>query len=92
VISGSEAVGSVVEEDLLKEVIRESSIMERSVAGFMGPPFPVVGRNTPLRELITKLKADRAVLVKEEREKEFIGILTRHDLSAFLIRDTEGEE
>jgi cystathionine beta-synthase len=91
VISGDEAVGSVIEEDLLKEVIRDSSAKDRSVAGYMGPPFPIVDRNATLKDLIAILKAERAVLVKEEGGKEFLGMLTRHDLTAILMRESESD-
>lgn len=84
VISGENVLGSVMEEDLLKEVLRDATLLERSVSQVMGAPFPEIGRNEPLTALIARLKDERAVLVRGSGGEGIVGFLTRYDLVTFL--------
>ncbi len=84
VLSGETVVGSLFEEDLLKEVMRDATVIERTVAQLMGPPFPVIGRNDPLTALMARLKEERAVIVQGSAGEGVVGFLTRYDLVTFL--------
>ncbi len=80
-------VGSAWEEDLLRRVLADGSVLDRSVRNYLSPPFPEVGLETPLSELLKRLREDRALLVREG--PGYAGLITRHDLLTFLGRKEE---
>ncbi len=84
VIAGRENVGSLVEEEVLRAVLADQSMLDRTVTSVMGLPWPEVGREEPLGDLVKRLKEVRAVLVRAEGGATFQGLLTRHDLLSFL--------
>ncbi len=84
VVAGKENVGSTVEDEVLRAVLADQSLLDRTVTAVMGAPWPVVGREEPLGEMVKRLKEVRAVLVKAEGTPGFQGLLTRHDLLSFL--------
>jgi cystathionine beta-synthase len=84
VIAGRENVGSLVEDDVLRRVLADQSLLDRTVTSAMGPPWHEVGRDEPLGELVKRLKEERVLLVREEPGGGFQGLLTRHDLLSFL--------
>lgn len=84
VLSGTENVGSVTEEDILQKALADETVLERTVSAALGPPFPEVRADAPLGEMIGHLKESRAVLVRAASGSQPVGLLTRRDLFAFL--------
>jgi cystathionine beta-synthase len=84
VVAGRENVGSLIEDDILRKVLADQSLLDRTVTAVMGPPWPEVGRDEPLGELVKRLKEERVLLVRAEGNAGFQGPLTRHDLLSFL--------
>ncbi|MDE1819379.1 MAG: cystathionine beta-synthase [Euryarchaeota archaeon] len=84
VVAGRENVGSLVEEEVLRAVLADQSLLDRTVTAVMGPPWPEVGRDEPLGDLVKRLKEVRVLLVRAEGTPGFQGLLTRHDLLSFL--------
>ena len=64
VLAGKENVGSVTEEEILQRALADETVLERTVSAVLGPPFPEVGADAPLGELLIRLKESRAVLVR----------------------------
>ncbi|MCI4321863.1 MAG: pyridoxal-phosphate dependent enzyme [Thermoplasmata archaeon] len=84
VLAGNENVGSVTEEEILQRALADETVLERTVSAVVGPPFPEVGADASLGELIVRLKESRAVLVRGPDGAEPTAILTRRDLFGFL--------
>jgi cystathionine beta-synthase len=89
VLSGESVVGSLLEDEILKEVMRDATAMGRTVAQVMGPPFPEIGRGEPLNALMEKLKEERAVMVRGSAGEGVVGFLTRFDLVTFLSSEND---
>ena len=90
VLAGRENVGSVTEEEILQRALADETVLERTVSAVLGPPFPEVAGDAPLRELLMTLKESRAVVVQEVGGARPIGLLTRRDLFAFLSHPEAG--
>jgi cystathionine beta-synthase len=84
VLSGNENVGSLSEEEILRATLNDQTVLERTVAAVLGPPFGEVRRDEPMGEVIRRLKQERALLVRDAATRSLLGLLTRHDLLAFL--------
>ncbi|MCI4349391.1 MAG: pyridoxal-phosphate dependent enzyme, partial [Thermoplasmata archaeon] len=84
VLSGSENQGSIQEEEILRRALEDSTILDRSVSTLLGPPFPEVDAAAPVGDVFRKLREGRPVLVRDGERGPPIGVLTRHDLLAFL--------
>ncbi len=84
VLAGKENVGSVAEEDLLRAVLGDPTVLERTVGAVLGPPFPEVPAQEPLADVLRRLKEVRALLVRDGANGAILGLLTRHDLLAHL--------
>ncbi len=82
VIAGSENVGSLQEDDILRAALADTTVVERTVAAILGPKFSEVGLDTPLGEVVRRLKEERALLVRDPSSRLFVGLITRHDLVA----------
>ena len=84
VLAGRENVGSVQEEDILRASLEDQSVVERTVTSVLGPPFAEVAQDTPIGEVLRRLRTERALLVRDPANRQPLGLLTRHDLLAFL--------
>lgn len=84
VLAGRENVGSLQEEDILRATLEDQSVLERTVAMLVGPPFPEIGQDAPIGEVVRRLRTEHAILVRDPETRQPIGLLTRHDLLAFL--------
>jgi cystathionine beta-synthase len=84
VLAGRENVGSLLEEEVLRATLVDQTVLERTVAAVVGPPFGEIGRDEPMGEVIRRFKVERALLVRDPATREFLGLLTRHDLLTFL--------
>jgi cystathionine beta-synthase len=83
VFRGSEVVGTVYDNDLLKSVLENTAALDRPVEALMAEPLPVVASDQSVEDL-TRLLAGRnpAVLVRENGVVS--GILTRFDMLQFI--------
>jgi len=86
VLAGKENVGSVQEEEVLRATLQDQSVLDRTVAGVLGPAFHEVGRDAPVGEILHRLKEERALLVRDPATGAALGLLTRHDVLAFLSK------
>jgi len=82
VVSGTENVGSLHEDELLRAALLDATIVDRTVRAVVGPPFPEVGTDTSIGDAVRRLKEDRALLVRDPTSRAFVGLVTRHDLLA----------
>lgn len=80
VIAGAENVGSVLEDDVLRAALGDTTVVDRTVAAVMGARFGDVTVDTPVAEALRRLKDDRALLVRDSGTRAFVGLITRYDL------------
>lgn len=86
VVEDGAIVGSLTENHILGRLVEDPDSRNRLVRDVMGKPFPVVDRDTPVREIAERIHENRAaVLVRCEHEGEY-EILTRTDLITALAR------
>ena len=76
VIKGSEVVGTVTEESIIRKL--GSNIAEEKVENVMDPPLPIVSEDTGISAIRPLLERRQGVLVA--RGKKIVGIITRSDL------------
>ena len=83
VFRGSDVVGTIYDNELLKIVLQDATALDRPVDSVMAEPLPVIPADQPL-EQVTRLLAQRnpAVLVRDNGA--VIGILTRFDMLQFI--------
>jgi cystathionine beta-synthase len=84
VLSGVQNVGSVQEDEILRRSLADETVVERTVAAVLQPPFPEVNADTPVADVLHRLKEEKALLVRDAATGTPIGLLTRHDLVGFL--------
>ncbi len=84
VLSGTQNVGSVQEDEILRRSLADETVLERSVASVLQSPFPEVSADTPVADVLHRLKEEKVVLVRDAATGTLIGLLTRHDLVGFL--------
>ena len=89
VLEGSANIGSVQEDEILRRALEDETVLDRTVSAVLGPPFPEVYAEDPIGEVIHRFREERALLVREREGGPAIGVLTRHDLLAFL--SSQGE-
>lgn len=80
VIKGGQAVGSISESTILKELENkeQKSLFKQRVKEIMEESFPTVARETPVKSIIPLLKNNPAVLVVEKGRIK--GIITKVDV------------
>jgi cystathionine beta-synthase len=83
VTKDGEVVGGLIEQDILRALIRDPDARAHLVSDLMGAAFPIVDGSRPAMELARQLgPASPAVLVR--RSDGSLGILTRSDLIGTL--------
>ncbi|HEV2429113.1 MAG TPA: pyridoxal-phosphate dependent enzyme [Thermoplasmata archaeon] len=90
VLSGLENVGSIQEDEILRRALDDETTLERSVSALVGPPLPEIAAGASLADVLHRLREERAILVRAAPGGAFLGILTRHDLVAFLSSQEAG--
>jgi len=85
VLRGSEVVGTLAEDEVLRTALSDPSALDRPVDSLMGPPLPVVGADEPA-ESVTRLLAARSPAVLVRGSDGPAGILTRFDMLQFMTR------
>jgi cystathionine beta-synthase len=84
VLTGTQNVGSIQEDEILRRSLADETVLERSVAALLQTPFPEVNADTPVADVLHRLKEEKVLLVRDAATGTPIGLLTRHDLVAFL--------
>lgn len=75
-------VGSLTESVLFQKTVESPEVMELTVGAMIEPPFPTVGPEEGVDEVVKLLKSSPAVLVRNQAKYE--GILTRFDVVEHL--------
>ena len=75
-------VGSLTESALFQKTIETPDVMALTVGALIEPPFPTVGPDEEVDEVVKLLKSSPAVLVREHAKYE--GIVTRFDVVGHL--------
>jgi cystathionine beta-synthase len=84
VLAGTQNVGSVQEDEVLRRSLADETVLERTVAGVLQAPFREVPADTPVADVLHLLKEEKALLVRDPVTGTPLGVLTRHDLVGFL--------
>jgi predicted transcriptional regulator len=79
VIDNGQVVGSITERDIIKVLIKESTVSGILVKDFMSDPLPIVNENSSISLVEPLLEAYQAVLI-QKKGGEIVGILSRADL------------
>jgi len=87
VLSGSTNAGSLQEEEILRRALTDETVLERTVSTVLSPPFPEIPADAPIADVLHRLKEERALLVRDLATGAAIGVLTRHDLLAYLSEE-----
>ena len=75
-------VGSLSETVLFQKTMESPDVMELTVGALLEPPFPTVGADEDIYEVVKLLKSAPAVLVREG--SNYRGIMTRFDVIEHL--------
>ena len=83
VFRGRDVAGTLYDNEILKRVLENSSVLDRPVESMMSEALPTVDADEPV-ESVTRLMAARnsAVLVRDHGR--LTGILTRYDMLQFI--------
>ncbi len=81
-IMAGEVAGAVTERDLLSAVFEGRASLADPVSEHMGGPFPLIGSGEPVSAATKALGESDALMVVEDGKP--IGVITRHDLLAFV--------
>ncbi|HEY0891255.1 MAG TPA: cystathionine beta-synthase [Nocardioides sp.] len=84
-IVAAEVAGSVSERSLLDALFTGAAKLTDSVEQHMSPPLATIGATEDAHAAAKLLEGADAVLVHEDGKP--VGVLTRHDLLGFLVRD-----
>jgi cystathionine beta-synthase len=83
-VVAAEVVGSVSERTLLELLFTGAARLTDSVGEHMSPPLPTIGSSEPASDAVNALEGADALLVHEDGKP--VGVVTRHDLLAYLAR------
>jgi cystathionine beta-synthase len=84
VLAGTQNVGSLQEDEVLRRSLADETVLERTVGSVLQAPFPEIGADTPVADVLHRLKEEKTVLVRDAATGTPLGVLTRHDLVGFL--------
>ncbi|MFY9717820.1 MAG: pyridoxal-phosphate dependent enzyme [Thermoplasmata archaeon] len=80
VLDGTTNLGSFREDEVLRRSFDDGTVLDRTARSVLASPFPEASAETPVSELIRRLRDERALLVRDPASGAPIGVLTRHDL------------
>jgi cystathionine beta-synthase len=83
-VVAAEVVGSVSERTLLDLLYTGTARLTDSVGQHMSEPLPTIGSAEPASDAVASLQGADALLVHEDGKP--VGVVTRHDLLAYLAR------
>ncbi len=78
-------IGSIRENSLLDEVLKDASILQKPVVEVLSPPLPMVEVGAELDDVFSDLSAGSPAVIVIDGEKP-IGVLTRADLLSYLAQ------
>jgi cystathionine beta-synthase len=81
-VMAAEVSGAVVERDLLDALFAGKAQLADRVEQHMSRPLPTIGAGEPVNSAMTALTAADGALVLDDGKP--VGVITRHDLLAFL--------
>ena len=81
-VMAAEIVGSVVERDLLQELVEGRAAMGDRLEDHMSPPLALIGGGEPLSALLAMLEHGDAIVVLEDGKPQ--GVVTRQDVLGYL--------
>ena len=81
-VMAAEVVGSVVERDLLHQLVEGRASLSDPLEDHMSPPLPLIGGGEPLSALLAALENADAVVVLEDGKPQ--GVVTRQDVLGFM--------
>ena len=84
VLSGTENLGSLYEDEILRATLEDQTVLERTVSAVLGPKFGEVPADASIGELVRRMREERALLVRDPGTGAVVGLLTRHDLLSYL--------
>ena len=84
VLAGDRNVGSLAEDALLRAVLEDQSVLDRTVGSLVDPAFPEVAADAPVGELLARLKGGQAILVRDSAYGPAFAVLTRQYLLTFF--------
>ncbi len=80
VLDGAKNLGSFREDEVLRRSFDDGTVLDRTARAVLAPPFAEASADTPVSELIRRLREERALLVRDPATGTPLGVLTRHDL------------
>jgi predicted transcriptional regulator len=83
VLRGTQVAGTLFDNEILKRVLEDSSVLDQPVESLMGDPLPIVRSDAPV-EQVTRLLASRNPAVLVSDNGKVTGILTRFDMLQFI--------
>ena len=90
VLAGTKNLGSFLEDEVLRRGLADETVLSRSVATVLAPPFSEIPADAPVAEVLRRLKEEKTLLVRDTATNTPVGILTRHDLLGFLGEEGGG--
>jgi cystathionine beta-synthase len=87
IISGTNNVGRVEEDDLLRRGLHDGTILDRSVRQIPSKPLPEVAADASVAEVLRAFREERTLVVRDRTTGAIIGVLTRHDLVGYLSEE-----
>jgi len=87
VLNGSENVGSVQEDELLRRGLADETVLERTVAAVLTPKFAEISADASVADVLRSLREERSLLVRDPVTHAPVGVLTRHDLVGYLSEE-----
>jgi len=84
VIDKGASVGSIHDYELMTRVIEQATLIDSPVSAAMSPPFPAVGIDAPIEDVIKLMKSKKNAAVLLEADGTVSGILTRYDVIEFM--------
>ena len=92
ILDGSKNLGSVQAEEVLRRLMTDDTMLDRTVSALATPPFREVPEDAPVAAVLETLSRERAILLRESPSGGIVGLLTRHDLVRYLSDAGEPHE
>jgi cystathionine beta-synthase len=86
VVDQGKSIGGLQDHAAMLKILERPEVMEGTVASIMGPPFPAVGVESPIEQVIRLMSARENYAVLVEERGTIAGILTRYDVIEFMER------
>jgi len=80
VLRGTENLGTVREEEILRRGLEDATLLDRSVRFAMAPPLPELSGEASFSAVLRVLREQSAVLVRDPKSGAPVGVLTRRDV------------